>query len=108
MYSSPYQEFKLLVVGILGLSKDAIHIYLGLTVFFLTVAVWKKGKMDLAAVLPILGIAIGMETIDIYDNYRSMGLMYWSNSLHDILNTTFWPLIIVVLAKFRDMNRSKV
>ncbi|PCI78453.1 MAG: hypothetical protein COB20_06675 [SAR86 cluster bacterium] len=106
MYSSPYQEFKLLVVDILGLSKDAIHVYLGLTVFFLTVAVLKKGKIDLWAVAPVLVLAVGMETIDLYDNYRSMNSMYWSNSVHDIINTTFWPLVIVALAKLKYLDTS--
>ena len=107
MYSSSYQEFKLIVVNMLGLSKDAIHIYLGLTVFFLAVALWKKGRINLAAVLPVLILAIGMESIDLYDNYRSIGSMYWLNSLHDIINTNFWPTVIVLLARFRYILKNE-
>lgn len=107
MYTSPYQEFKLLVVDVLGLSKDAIHVYLGLIVFFLALTLFKKGKIDFWAVLPVLALAISMEAMDLYDNYRSMDSMYWSNSLHDIINTTFWPLIIVVLARFKFVNLNK-
>ena len=99
MYTSPYQEFKLLVVDVLGLSKDAIHVYLGLTVFFLTIAILRKGKIDLWAVAPVIVLALGMETIDLYDSYRYMDSMYWSNSIHDIINTTFWPLVIIALSK---------
>lgn len=104
MFTSPYQEFKMLVVDVLALSKDAVHVYLGLTVFFLTVVLFKKGKIDLWAVVPVLALAIGMEAIDLYESYRYMNSMYWSNSIHDIINTTFWPLVIVALARLKLIN----
>lgn len=96
----------MLVLGVLGLSKDAIHVYLGLAVFFLTVVVLKKGKIDLWAMAPVIILALSMETIDLYDSYRFMDSMYWSNSIHDIINTTFWPFVIVALAKSNYLNTS--
>jgi len=47
-----YQEFKLIVVEFTGLSKDALHIYVGLLTFFAAVAVLKKGNVDSSALIP--------------------------------------------------------
>lgn len=90
-------------MNVLGLSKDAIHLYLGLAVFFLSVIILKKGKVDLLSVIPVFLLAIAMESRDLYDNYQHMDSMFWSYSLHDIINTLFWPLTIVALEKIRVM-----
>ena len=100
-----YQEFKLRVIEITGLSKDAIHIYIGLFVFFSFVAVFRKGKIEPIALIPVLLIAVSMEIVDLYGNYRTMDSMYWGNSVHDLVNTVLWPVIIVFLVKFNRVFR---
>jgi hypothetical protein len=95
-----YQEFKLRIVELTGLSKDALHIYVGLFVFFSFVTAARKGKIEPIALIPVLLIAVSMEIVDLYDNYRTMGSMYWANSIHDLVNTALWPVVIVLLAQF--------
>ena len=97
-----YQEFKLRVVELTGLSKDAIHVYVGLFVFFSFIAVARKGKVEPIALIPVLLVAVSMEIVDLYDNYRTMDSMYWGNSVHDLVNTAFWPVVIVLLVKFNQ------
>jgi hypothetical protein len=104
MLLTQYQEFKLIVVELTGLSKDAIHIYVGLFIFFATVTILKKGKFDSSALIPVFIVALLMEIIDLIGNYQMMDSMYWGNSIHDLVNTLFWPLAIILLARFKSFS----
>lgn len=100
-----YQDLKLAVVQLTGLSKDAIHIYVGLLIFFITVSVFRKGHVDIPALIPVAVLAISMEAIDLAGDFVTMDRLYWGNSLHDLVNTCFWPGIIVLLARFDLMGK---
>jgi hypothetical protein len=100
MDTSFYQSIKQIVLTISGLSKDAIHIYVGMTVFSAWVIVFKKTAYSLKSVLPVIAVALLMESIDIWDNFHTTGKLRLPASLHDILNTVFWPLMMVFLFKF--------
>lgn len=39
---SEYQNLKLVILSILEISKDAVHIHIGLLVFFAGVVLWRK------------------------------------------------------------------
>jgi hypothetical protein len=107
MYSGLYQEFKLSVLEITGLSRDAIHIYVGLFVFFSVVVALRKGRVEAIALIPVALVASLMEVTDLYDNYRTLNSIGWGNSLHDVVNTAFWPVTIVLLAKFTRAFRQR-
>jgi hypothetical protein len=102
--TSSYQLAKIHIMNALPLSKDAVHIYIGLIIFFGAVILWKKGRILPICLVPVLIVALGMETIDLVDDYRSFGYPRWSASFHDLLNTSFWPLIMVALAKLRAIH----
>ncbi|ASF49184.1 hypothetical protein Q7A_03195 [Methylophaga nitratireducenticrescens] len=80
---------KLTILDVLGLSKDAIHIHVGLLVFFLAVVLWRRGRFDVLALFPVFFVAITMEILDLHDDLGSLGYMRWSASLHDLINTFF-------------------
>lgn len=90
---------KITVLSVVGLSKDAMHIYVGLAVFFGAVVLWKNRRICVACLVPVAGAALAMEVLDLYDDHRSMGHFRWGASTHDIINTIFWPCVIVVLSK---------
>ena len=101
MDTSFYQSLKLTIISIVDLSKDAIHIHIGLIVFFLFVVLWKKGRFEMICVLPVLVIACLMEAFDLRDDLNSLGHMRWSASVHDIVNTVLWPVVVAFLAKVK-------
>lgn len=101
MDTSFYQNLKLAILNILDLPKDAIHIHIGLVIFFLTVILWKKGRIEITCLLPVLVIACLMEALDLRDDLNSLGYMRWSASLHDFTNTMLWPVLITCLAKVK-------
>lgn len=49
---------------------------------------------------------MAMEILDLKDDWQSLGYMRWSASIHDIVNTAIWPVIIVLLFKvYRSKKR---
>ena len=98
---SEYQNAKLIILSILEISKDAIHIHIGLIVFFAAVVLWRKGSIDVRCLIPVVIVASVMEMLDLREDYRSLDrfrMAAVTASIHDLINTLFWPVAIVVLA----------
>ncbi len=94
------QGLKLAVVAASGLSKDALHIYAGLAVQLLIAT---STRYRLTSILPwcvVLALAGLGELVDRHDDLTSLGHWRWQASLHDIVNTLFWPTLLLVLARF--------
>ena len=108
METLAFQGLKLQIVDFVGLSKDAIHIHIGMSVFILTVLVWGKGMITFKCLLPVFIAALGMEAMDLYEDYNAVGYFRWFNSLHNFINTSLWPFIIVVLVKLINWGRNKI
>ena len=70
---SEYQEAKRIIVSILELSKDSIHMHVGLIVFFLAVVLWKKGSIEARCLIPVVIVASLMEILDLRYDYISLG-----------------------------------
>lgn len=104
MESSIYQSLKLQVLQMLNLSRDAVHMHIGLGVFLASVMIWKKGRIEWPCLLPVLGVALLMELLDLRDDYNSLGHLRWASSYHDLLNTVFWPFICVIAVKINKRN----
>ena len=102
--TSAYQLAKIHIMNLVPLSKDAVHIYIGLTVFFAAVVLWKKRRIQPACLIPVLAIAFGMESFDLFDDLRSFGHLRLGASIHDIINTIFWPVVVVILVKIRAIK----
>ena len=107
---SEYQEAKRVIVSILELSKDSIHMHVGLIVFFLAVVLWKKGSIEARCLIPVIIVASLMEILDLRYDYISLGyfrLNAITASIHDLINTTFWPVVIVVLARMDKLKNAR-
>lgn len=102
METSFYQELKLQVLNCIDLSKDAIHIHIGLVAFLLAILFWKKGRASAACLIPVFLIATAMEVLDLRDDWQTLGYFRWSASIHDLGNTTLWPLAIYLWLRFRS------
>ncbi|WP_124551752.1 hypothetical protein [Methylophilus methylotrophus] len=100
METSAIQSIKLAIVAATGLSKDALHIYVGLAVFLAAVIVLRKPLRSNVPWLVVVSVAITGEVLDMRDDISSLGYWRWGASLHDILNTLFWPSVLLLLAKF--------
>jgi hypothetical protein len=107
MTSSAFQTVKLALVSVTGLSKDCLHVYVGLGVYLLVVLLVRTRFRSLVPWLGVLSVALLGEALDMKDDISSLGYWRWSASLHDIINTIFWPSVFVVLARYTKVFGSK-
>jgi hypothetical protein len=101
METSWYQATKLFLVSALGLSRDALHIYVGLGVYFVVAILPRRPLSSFVPLAAALLPALAGEALDLRDDVRSLGYWRWQASLGDVLNTTFWPFVIWLLARVR-------
>ncbi len=97
---SAFQEAKLWLGQLLGLPKDALHIYVGLAVF-LGVAI--ASRRPLRSWLPLCVVfvaAVAGEVWDIVETYQLGARVHWWRNWHDVWNTCFWPAVLFLLARY--------
>lgn len=105
MEVSTLQSIKLLIMQFTDLSRDALHIYAGMTAFLLTAAVLRKNLKSPIPWLAVLALACGMEVLDAIDSMRTYGHWWARESAHDIVNTAFWPTVLFLLARWTRLFR---
>ena len=98
--TSYVQALKLDIIGFTGLSKDALHVYVGLGVWLLAAALFRRSITTLRPWLAVLLVACVIEGFDAFDNWVELGHWRWKASLHDVINTLFWPTVLALLARF--------
>jgi hypothetical protein len=94
------QRLKLAIVELTGLSKDTLHVYIGLAVFFAVASVSPRRVRSIVPLLAVLALAAAGEVIDMWYDISTEGYWRWKASLRDMLNTLFWPTVIWLLARF--------
>lgn len=102
---SMFQDFKILLVDTFGLSRDALHVYVGLIIFFGTALIFRLALRDIRPVLAVLLAACVGELWDIYDTEAVGAQQVYAGNWQDIWNTMFWPLVIMLLARFTGIMK---
>ena len=97
---SPFQSFKHDLVQAAALSKDALHIYVGLIAFLVVAAFARSGLRSTVALLVVLGLAVVGEVLDLRDEMHAREHLKWWASVHDLINTCFWPLVLWLMARY--------
>lgn len=101
MYLSTFQELKIYVVNFTELSRDALYIYAGLVLFFIVAFFHHRQLKSKWAILAVLIVAIAAELFDARNDLIKHGYWRVGASMHDMINTIFWPLLIWLMARFR-------
>ena len=99
MDTSTIQTIKLFLVSLTGLSKDALHVHIGLGTMFGTAMIFRREFRSLLPWLVVVGAAVCGEMFDMYDDLISPGYWQWEMSVHDVANTLFWPTVLLLLAR---------
>lgn len=97
---SEFQLVKLWLVENVGLAKDALHIYLGLILYFGSALLFRWPLRSWKPFAIVLLAALAGEVWDIADTRRVGREVIWWRNWHDIWNTCFWPLAMLLLARF--------
>ncbi len=96
---TPFQELKAAIVAGTGLSKDALHIYVGFIVLLAAASLLRKPLHSAQPLLAVLLAAILLEVGDLRDDLMISGRWRWGASLHDIVNTMFWPSVLALISR---------
>lgn len=97
---SPVQASKLAVIAATGLSRDALHVYVGLAVFLGASVLSRRSIRSLVPWAIVVLVALLGEAVDLRDSLSRPGVWRWAWSVRDIVNTIFWPTVIVCIARF--------
>ncbi len=100
MKLSTIQRIKLAIVSATGLSKDVLHIYVGLAVWLAVALLLRTSLRSIIPWLVALAVAVAGEMLDLCDDIIHLGYWRWRMSLHDLFNTVFWPTVFWLLVRF--------
>ena len=101
MYDSVFQDIKTHIVSFTGLEKDALHIYVGIGVFLITSLLFKNHHYRwLIALFVVIAAASMGEVLDRHDQLIIDKHWYWQGSVHDIVNTCFFPTLFTLMLTF--------
>lgn len=84
----------------LGLTADALHIYIGVLCLIATLASRRFQNLSWWMLLPGLLVALAGEVSDLYYDAILVGKLRWWESAHDLFNTNFLPLVLLFLIRF--------
>lgn len=97
---SPFQHAKIWLTQLMGLPKDALHIYVGLAVFLLAALLSRRPIRSWLPIAAVAGAALAGELWDVIDTWRAGQRIQWWRNWHDIWNTCFWPFVLFLLARY--------
>lgn len=101
MYDSVFQDIKTHIVSFTGLEKDALHIYVGIAVFLITSLLFKNHRYRwFIALFTVIAAASMGEVLDRHDQLIISKHWYWQGSVHDIVNTCFFPTLFTLILTF--------
>jgi len=98
--TSPYQRLKIELLSIVHLSKDAVHVYIGVGCLLVTLLLL-RGRVKWKALLPGLAVSLAMEAVDLSDEWRVGRRLPWRASAHDVINTNAIPAVLVLFLRRR-------
>lgn len=93
--------WKLKIVELGGLDRDALHIYSAVIIQLATSWLLRWRLREWRTLLPLLLFELANEAVDLFYEVwppADRGLQWWA-SVHDVLNTLAMPVVLVLLAR---------
>lgn len=103
-----FQQFKLQVMSLTGLERDALHIYVGIGVFILGLVISRPfikrrvTRLNIGLLLATFFALLG-EYLDLRVNYPNLTGDHLAESIHDIINTCFWPYVLYAINRWTSL-----
>lgn len=94
---SALQSAKLYLAEMSYLGKDALHVYIGLIVFFGSAVLFRWSLHGWRPLIAVTAAALAGEIWDIIDRANDGVVQNFPANWHDIWNTLFWPVAIATL-----------
>lgn len=100
-----YNALKTDLATFLGISKDALHIHLGLILFVGLVLILRRSPSNLLPWLVVLAFELANELMDIFHWHPGAWSFELGDSGKDLINTMVWPTVILILARLRLLGQ---
>ena len=96
MYTSPYQSLKLQIVHWIPVRPhDPYHIYIGVFATLLSAKLLKRTLTDPLCLLPGFVLSLVMESLDLHDDFQTLGRGRWHESIHGLIASNLLPVVLV-------------
>ena len=111
-----FETFKLGVIAATGLDKDALHIYVGVSVYVLSLLILRpiikrQGIRSFIALIVVTGVALAGEYLDnryiiVPKGFSALGSEAIKASIHDLINTCLLSYVLFALMNWTKMFNS--
>lgn len=82
------------------MSKDALHIHLGLFVFLAAAFLLRRPLRSVWPWLSTLALELLNELLDVFHWHAGSFSFEITDNLKDVANTMFWPTVVFLFARF--------
>lgn len=90
-------DIKTELTVLLDISRDALHIHLGIAIYLAAIVLVRRGPTSLIPWFVLLGFELVNEVLDTFHgDHLSLDI---AGSLRDIANTMLWPTIALIVAR---------
>jgi hypothetical protein len=103
-----YNALKTDLATFLGISKDALHIHIGLALFLGLVLLLRRSPPSPLPWLIVLGFELANELMDIFHWHAGAWSFELGDSGKDLISTMLWPTVILLFARLRLWTRGPV
>ena len=103
-----YNAIKTDLAMWLGIPKDALHIHIGLGIYFALVLILRRSPSSILPWLGLLAFELLNELMDIFHWHEGAFSFEIGDSLKDIVNTMIWPTVVLLTFRYVDRRRKSV
>ena len=96
MTPTEFQGLKVDIINFTGLSRDALHVHIGLIVFLMLWVIFgrRRWSAPLAWLILFTATFVG-EWLDYAGKHSLLAMLNADDHVHDLVNTLFWPTMIL-------------
>ena len=95
-----YNGLKTQLSEFLGITKDALHVHMGLAIFVGVALVFRRSLASWIPWLALLAFELGNELMDMFYFHPAYIGFDLGDSPKDIVNTMFWPTVVFIVARW--------
>lgn len=102
-----YNAIKTNLADLLGITKDALHIHIGLAIFVALIVILRRSPGSVIPWLGVLAFELLNELLDIFHWHEGAFYFEIGDAFKDVANTMFWPTLTMVAFRVAAARKGK-
>ena len=98
-----FQAAKIDVVELTGLTKDALHVHIGVIAFLALCLLLRRRAWDWPPLLAVLLLTLAGELVDMLTRIARGNPMVLFDHVHDLVNTMVLPTLIFIVVRYTNL-----